>query len=513
MADNVLCIGRFLRVLAHPIFPTTLKPVQNDSGKKVAFLLFMHIISSLFVFIGVFAADQAISAEANTGNWVIVMTFVTLGFASLVALTVRGCQNKLKLQGKKTSSTTDPSLNLRIIFLWIFGLAVTIHVSINFAIYIECIGSFTLRSERVVLSFLSNVIMLLFLLVQTSFISYFRNSLFVHDSIVNIASIMILAANFALWFNTMVSNINVFDLSKNATVPQYSNESYCFRTSRIQRELSRKVTPYLLPPRLEFCILASSFIIAFWRWPVESDEETFDNEVARGERDEYQILSPHNRNDVKGPHIFIMVIALLINTPLSVAKILQAFVFSWKNESVFFVMHLGECFSAICSIVAIYVCSYILTKGFNCCWRPSKLTTNEYVLILASSGMVAYYMFGFLTALASPGPVKMLVFTRTVGMFESYLQTHFLIKIKRYSTIGRSSIVISSAGILLMITNLTYWFLTSYNPRTVATDLELELVERKSWLYIQNTLVPLFTFYRLFSGMMSYSIYSRFRPR
>lgn len=122
-------------------------------------------------------------------------------------------------------------------------------------------------------------------------------------------------------------------------------------------------------------------------------------------------------------------------------------------------------------------------------------------------------MFGFLTALASPGPVKMLVFTRTVGMFESYLQTHFLIKIKRYSTIGRSSIVISSAGILLMITNLTYWFLTSYNPRTVATDLELELVERKSWLYIQNTLVPLFTFYRLFSGMMSYSIYSRFRPR
>lgn len=44
---------------------------------------------------------------------------------------------------------------------------------------------------------------------------------------------------------------------------------------------------YLLLLRLEFCIFVLSFIIVFWRWFVEFDEEIFDNKVVRGERDEY----------------------------------------------------------------------------------------------------------------------------------------------------------------------------------------------------------------------------------
>lgn len=73
-------------------------------------------------------------------------------------------------------------------------------------------------------------------------------------------------------------------------------------------------------------------------------------------------------------------------------------------------MYLGECFSVICSIVVIYVCSYIFIKGFNCCWRLFKLIINEYVLILVFFGMVVYYMFGFFIVFVSLGFVKMFVF-------------------------------------------------------------------------------------------------------
>ena len=105
--------------------------------------------------------------------------------------------------------------------------------------------------------------MLIFLLIQTGFISYYRNATFVKNNVVNIASIVILTANFVVWFNNMVSSINVFDMYANTSIPKYSNESYFFRISFIQTELNSKVRPFLLPPRLDFYILASILIISF----------------------------------------------------------------------------------------------------------------------------------------------------------------------------------------------------------------------------------------------------------
>ena len=91
------------------------------------------------------------------------------------------------------------------------------------------------------------------------------------------------------------------------------------------------------------------------------------------------------------------------------------------------------------------------------------MTTNEYILIIGSSGMMAYYMFGFLAALTKRVHM-MFVLCCIFSLFETFLQTYFLIKLRRYSTEGQSSVVISSAGILIMIKNLMFWFLSSYNP-------------------------------------------------
>lgn len=193
---------------------------------------------------------------------------------------------------------------------------------------------------------------------------------------------------------------------------------------------------------------------------------------------------------------------MLINTPLFIANILQAS----------FAVNLGQCFSSLGRIIAIYTCSYILTKRFNSFWRPLKLTTNEHILILASSGMMAVFMLNLLMALASPNSVNMFASSRVICMIEIYLQTYFLIKIKRYRTNGQSCVIISSSGILLMITNLVCWFLDSYNLHKTFTSFELALVEKETSLYIQNAMIPLITLYRLFSGIISYSVYTRFKP-
>ena len=92
------------------------------------FLLFVHIVSALFVFIGVFAAEQGKSDETKTGNWITIMLSVTFGVLSLFVLIIRGYLNKLRFQGITVTRMSNLSLNLRILFFWIFGLAVTIQV-------------------------------------------------------------------------------------------------------------------------------------------------------------------------------------------------------------------------------------------------------------------------------------------------------------------------------------------------------------------------------------------------
>lgn len=177
---------------------------------------------------------------------------------------------------------------------------------------------------------------------------------------------------------------------------------------------------------------------------VKKDSAEDNNRIAQAKREKYQIISNHRTHAVKGPYVFITVIGVLINTPLFIASLLQAF----------FAVNIGKCISSLGSIIAIYACSYILTKRYKSFWRSLKLTTNEHILILASSGMMAVFMLDLLMALASPNSVTMFASSRVVCMLEIYLQTYFLIKIKRYRTNGQSCIIISSSAILLMITNL-----------------------------------------------------------
>ena len=122
------------------------------------------------------------------------MVFIIIGVISFPYLIIWGCQNKLRVQGITVSRMTNPSLNLRIFFLWIFGVADIIHVLINLAIYIQCISLMPRRNIRVEFTNMCNVIMLIFLLIQTSFISYYRNATFVKNNVVNIDSIVILTA-------------------------------------------------------------------------------------------------------------------------------------------------------------------------------------------------------------------------------------------------------------------------------------------------------------------------------
>ncbi|XP_061176979.1 uncharacterized protein LOC133185692 [Saccostrea echinata] len=215
-----------------------------------------------------------------------------------------------------------------------------------------------------------------------------------------------------------------------------------------------------------------------------------------------------------GQHIFAAVFGILMNLPFFFTTILLIFAFDWENDDAILALQIGEGLSALCIILPVYVCSYHLKKYFSNSWRPAKLTTNEYILILSSSGAMAYYMFGTVTAFTGHfSYLQTFLCTRIILMLEIFLQTHFLIKIRRYHPKGQSSVFISSGGIILMMTNLNHWILSSYSKQNCKRNLETKLVGCESWLYIVNILVPLMLFYRFFSGISGYAIYYTFKPK
>jgi hypothetical protein len=86
-----------------------------------------------------------------------------------------------------------------------------------------------------------------------------------------------------------------------------------------------------------------------------------------------------------------------------------------------------------------------------------------------------------------------------------------LIHANRYRSDGRSSPWISSCALIMMVINLTYWFLNSYRGHIFLKGYD-RVIETRIWIYAENILVPLLIFYRFLSAMNAYSLYYRFKP-
>ena len=138
---------KFLRIIARPFSPELPNNESNFSALKVIYLLLLHIFFSLFIFIsGKRSVGECVGN--GIGTRAIVIVFVIVGITLLVVLVIRGCQNKLKASCTALTRMSKPSLDPRIIFLWIFGFVVIVHILINLAIYIQCIETLQEGSGR-----------------------------------------------------------------------------------------------------------------------------------------------------------------------------------------------------------------------------------------------------------------------------------------------------------------------------------------------------------------------------
>jgi hypothetical protein len=154
-----------------------------------------------------------------------------------------------------------------------------------------------------------------------------------------------------------------------------------------------------------------------------------------------------------------------------------------------------------------------LKRNFGNFLQQHRLTTDDYILILSSCGMVAYFSLGVLTAFTFPNTMTIYFCCRVLCLLDVYLQTYFFIKVRRYHPNRNRSVLISSCAIILMLTNLLYWLQNSFKKNVSIESLEMVLVGREKGRVMESIFVPLVTFYRFFSGMNAYALYHKFKPQ
>ncbi|XP_062577892.1 uncharacterized protein LOC134239754 [Saccostrea cucullata] len=486
------------RLILQPIFLTSIKHGSDHDGQVASKLFLSHVLAGLFVIFGVVSGENTSDDTVVLGKWAVLTVSVSFGLISILSLLISSCRKRQITQCGNTNE--DPSIHLQLGFLWIFSLAFVTYLSLKIIIFLECVV--TRPDDTVFNSFLffSNLIYFLFIVSQIVLLTYYKRTQLKSSFHLHFSIVCIISANFSLWYSSTIHNM----FANGNSTGVYNNS--CFHASEIQRTLGRKVSSMLLPPQLEFCILASALLLTLW----QQAQECKTNEV----HSTYCLLSGDVNakcvyvasKGINGIYILALIFGMIINSLHFISTVLLNFAYEWKNKNMTVVYDVGQILYSISVCVIVYVCSHQMKLNFM--FTRRSLIFREYILIFSSVGIMAFFTFEVLAGFSGISFSKFIIFSSTFGMLETFLQTLLLINSSRFKILQSGSKVISSCSIILVITNLTYWLENSYNKGIV---LLTRNNDNSSFNFVDIILVPLIVFYRFFSGISAYSMYKRFK--
>lgn len=487
-----------------PFFPISRRNATARDGKIVSIIFLSHVLAGIVVFFGVVTRENTILQGLVISKNAWMSSILILGFLAVSSLLISSCLQRREFG--LAESEQDPSINLQLVFLWGFGLATMLLVGVNITIFLQClINDNSNTTDQSLFLLVINVLYALFIVFQFVLLTINKQTILKATVYFHFSIVSILAVNFALWYSSTIYTFVAIETN----ITMFLNIS-CFQSSEIKMKLGNKLYPILFPPQMEFYILASTLTLSLW-WNSKRyvGSDTTDRsrlvEVPR-----HTELNDHASTDVNIKHILSVILGVVLNVPIAISTILMNFVYKWQNRYVRIFFDISETLSSVCSCILACACCYKIRSVSLTI--PKPMLIRDYILILSSSGVMA-----FLTAKIIEIPIeftltKMTTVSCICGMFETFFQTHLLISsnIKTIPEFRAGSLFISSCAIILLISNLTNWFLESYNKHLY---VKARYFGHKDLDVVQFLFLPFVTFYRFFSGMSAYSMYKRFKPR
>lgn len=192
-----------IRLLLLPLFPVSRRNATPRNGEVSSKLFLSHVLAGIVVIFGVLSGEKANRDEVFISKWAAIALCICVGLLAVLFLLVLSCRQRPDV----IPVDEDPSINLQLVFLWGFGLAMMIYLCINIAIYLQCAIDRPDDYLHSIFRLLVNLLFILFTVFQMVLLTYNKRSILRAIIQFHFSIVCILTVNFALLYNSTLHTL------------------------------------------------------------------------------------------------------------------------------------------------------------------------------------------------------------------------------------------------------------------------------------------------------------------
>ncbi|XP_056015761.1 uncharacterized protein LOC130053134 isoform X1 [Ostrea edulis] len=436
-------------------------------------------------------------------HWACSTPFMLIALTSLIAFTISTSRNKQAWTKENAKNKQEPSVNVQLGFLWIFGIAMMVQCSLEIIVVASCISS----TSGVLLGYLGHLLSsaakIAYLIVQLLFISSNMRRHFVNTIWINFMLGGIVFTNACIWLEFVSRRIAyLYEFEQNAFL---NRTLTCYHHSKPQ-EIIRTIDVYIVPITAAFVLLAISFTVkmcpAVGRGTSSRERDlvlTEDSQIG------------HNLV-MKTAKKFGFVISILVHIPVFIFALLTRYVYVHTNVVLFYWQIIGVV-QKLLMLGIIFVGFSYLEPRKSTAW---KLSSDDYVLLTCMvaklisvivvnlSAFNCGYNQTSLIGLLYHGFVYLaLIFYQTIYLLMSNRPMHNRNAKSRVSTFIQSVFVVVYIGRWFVVS-----FILSYQGEDIIITEDKVCIFKDSrvWSTTQYLITPCATFYDFISAMYYYGM-------
>ncbi|XP_052102468.1 uncharacterized protein LOC127736014 [Mytilus californianus] len=438
---------------------------------------------------------------------------IVLNCIGIVSCVSVGIREKIRKTYILDIESHDKSKSLKLKFLYLFCLGSVVFRILKIAFHVEC-KVFVHINESLEGAVLYNISCLSFYVVQTCFIYYFSKYQFVNSLFTFYGLIIIVVTNISSWTYYATSKQNVSDTSQNTTYRCVENNS-----SLSIRQLLHNVSPFIEPMLAEYSLLCLIFLSGIWprtshkQCCIEEDNNaTYETSEMTALLQSQSIVScrPITVPRKQVLTYCIILISGIISLPRLIIEILR--LLGVIGTDFFWISSITTIFEYTVLLLALAVCFHAVQHQCMPRIENTAYDTGNVLLILSFIITTGYYTL-YLMAKILPIVTKyrsLFIIKGILRIIVLYLQTVYILQMKKYTITSSRSQLFSVNYICLLIGLINFGYWISYTFLVVQYVYKFQNPVYYSSIHIENTetfLFPFVMFYRFESFMCFYSLY------
>ncbi|XP_048746279.1 uncharacterized protein LOC125658886 [Ostrea edulis] len=439
------------------------------------------------------------------------ITFISMIFTFVIWFLV----NRNKHRFLVLKHRDNLSLNVMLVFLWIFGLANILNSGINMAINIDCLltgGPQPFPFEQII-SIICHTAEILFCIGQLGFLSIYGKYRFKLSSLINLGTSFMVIAHTIRWCRSFC-----YSIFMEHKLPSLNTTDDCFDNSSLN-DIQGAIYKYAGPIKTEFSLLSVVVVVRMFAiFDKDSCNETEASSTRQtsschSAEHEYSSSTSWKKCDMERRPISFslsIVIGIILSLPYTIANVLPSL--DTSTYRVISLTYNSEMLLLLCIAYRQFKVQFQ-----DNCNRQTETITYHPVLIFVTAGAITYTTFGCIAGIMlSSQPIgRTLLVDKIIESIVILFQTILILHVQTFclkkAYVRMTSSKVHHTFLCIFVMNTIHWTLSTFafGQLSDARTIQKEFYGENYWRVIVNMMFPIMMFYRLITAIEMYELYKK----